>query len=169
MVGLEAVREKEENWKNLFKSLACSQKTNFFGSTCPLSYSLSCTAVQYIFLSLIPGQNSHVWPPFSFRKKSKYLRLHYFASPRPRPLWSSLFLLHLWIFLLTPANFLPPLPKECPCPIKILCSYTIHFYTHIFSFCEICYILSFHGCDFYLTNVEGMSPYLFLYVSKGWS
>lgn len=59
MVGLEAVREKEENWKNLFKSLACSQKTNFFGSTCPLSYSLYCTAVQYLFLSLIPGQNSH--------------------------------------------------------------------------------------------------------------
>lgn len=170
MVDLETVREKEEIWNDLFISLACYQKTNFFVSTCPPSYSVLCTTIQYIFLSLTPGQISHAWPPFSSREKSKYLRLNYFASPRPLPLWSILFLLRLSVFLLTPTNFPLPLPNvECPCPIKILCSYTIHFCTQVFSFYHFATFCPFMVVIFTLQIWRAHAFTFFSYASKWWS
>lgn len=55
-VDLEAVREKGKIWNDLFISFACFQRTNFFGSVYLPDYSGPYTSVQYIFLSLLPGQ-----------------------------------------------------------------------------------------------------------------
>lgn len=111
-VDLEAVREKGRIWNDLFISLACFQRTNFFGSVYPPDYSGSY--ISSIHTPFCPSRAD-----FYLGRKANIWVLNNFDSPKPPPVSSSLFSL-LPVFMLTPACFPRLHPKKYTCPIKNL-------------------------------------------------